>query len=91
MRREGVEEPLEIGVTRGNIKLTAARVRTEGDSVVVRVSTFNEQTLPNVSDGMEREIEAAGGLDNINGVVLDLRNNPGGLLTAGVELADIFL
>ena len=91
VRREGVEEPLEIGVTRGNIKLTAARVRTEGDSVVVRVSTFNEQTLPNVRDGMEREIEAAGGLDNINGVVLDLRNNPGGLLTAGVELADIFL
>ena len=66
-------------------------MRTEGDSVVVRVSTFNEQTLPNVRDGMEREIEAAGGLDNINGVVLDLRNNPGGLLTAGVELADIFL
>jgi carboxyl-terminal processing protease len=91
VRRENVEEPLEITVTRDIIKLTAARVRMESDTVVVRVSTFNEQTVPNVTDGMAREIEAAGGLDKITGVVLDLRNNPGGLLNAGVDLADVFL
>ena len=89
--REGLEEPLDITITRDTIKLTAARVRREGDSVVIRASTFNDQTLPNVRDGFEGVVEEMGGLSEVNGVVLDLRNNPGGLLTAGVDLADAFL
>ncbi|WGH77221.1 S41 family peptidase [Jannaschia ovalis] len=89
--REGLEEPLDITITRDTIKLTAARVRQEGDSVVVRVSTFNDQTLPNVRAGLEEVLAEAGGLESVNGIVLDLRNNPGGLLTAGVALADAFL
>jgi carboxyl-terminal processing protease len=89
--REGLEEPLDITITRDTIRLTAARVRQEGDSVVIRVSTFNDQTLPNVMEGLEETLDEAGGLDGVNGVVLDLRNNPGGLLNAGVGLADAFL
>ncbi|MEM7488819.1 MAG: S41 family peptidase [Pseudomonadota bacterium] len=89
--REGLEEPLDITITRDTIKLTAARVRQEGDSIVIRASTFNDQTLPNVRAGLDEVIAEVGGLDGINGVVLDLRNNPGGLLTAGVGLADAFL
>ncbi|UWQ18212.1 S41 family peptidase [Jannaschia sp. M317] len=89
--REGLEEPIDITITRDTIKLTAARVRQEGDSVVVRVSTFNDQTMPNVLSGLETALEEAGGLEAINGIVLDLRNNPGGLLNAGVDLADAFL
>ncbi|MGB3555194.1 MAG: S41 family peptidase [Jannaschia sp.] len=89
--REGLEEPLDIAITRDTIKLTAARVRQEGDSVVIRVSTFNDQTMPNLRAGMDEVLEEAGGLGEINGVVLDLRNNPGGLLNAGVDLADAFL
>jgi carboxyl-terminal processing protease len=89
--REGLEEPLDIEIIRDTIKLTAARVRMEGDTAVVRVSTFNDQTLPNVRAGLREVLEEAGGLEAINGVVLDLRNNPGGLLTAGVDLADAFL
>ncbi|MEM9797781.1 MAG: S41 family peptidase [Pseudomonadota bacterium] len=89
--REGLEEPIDITITRDTIKLTAARVRQEGDSVVIRVSTFNDQTMPNVRDGLEDTLEEIGGLEGINGVVLDLRNNPGGLLSAGVDLADAFL
>ncbi|MEM8824847.1 MAG: S41 family peptidase [Pseudomonadota bacterium] len=89
--REGLEEPLDISITRDTIRLTAARVRQEGDSIVIRASTFNDQTLPNVRAGLDDVIEDAGGLNEINGVVLDLRNNPGGLLTAGVALADAFL
>jgi carboxyl-terminal processing protease len=89
--REGLEEPIDIEITRDTIKLTAARVRQEGDSVVIRVSTFNDQTIPNVMSGLEETLEEAGGLDGVNGVVLDLRNNPGGLLNAGVRLADAFL
>jgi carboxyl-terminal processing protease len=89
--REGLEEPIDITITRDTIKLVAARVRQEGDSVVIRASTFNDQTLPNVRDGFEGIVEEMGGLENVNGIVLDLRNNPGGLLTAGVDLADAFL
>jgi carboxyl-terminal processing protease len=89
--REGLEEPIDITITRDTIKLTAARVRQEGDSVVVRVSTFNDQTMPNVRAGLGDVLEEMGGLEEVNGVVLDLRNNPGGLLTAGVGLADAFL
>ena len=89
--REELEEPLDITVTRDTIKLTAARVRREGDSVVIRVATFNEQTMPQVREGLESVLEEAGGLDAVNGIVLDLRNNPGGLLNAGVALSDAFL
>ena len=88
--REGLEEPLDITITRDTIRLTASRVRKEGDSIVIRVSTFNEQTMPNIEDGL-KTLEEAGEMEGINGVVLDLRNNPGGLLTAGVALADAFL
>ncbi|KIT16343.1 S41 family peptidase [Jannaschia aquimarina] len=89
--RDGLEEPLDITITRDTIQLTAARVRLEGDSVVIRVATFNEQTMPQVREGLDEVLEEAGGLDAVNGVVLDLRNNPGGLLTAGVALSDAFL
>ena len=89
--REGLEEPLDIDITRDVIKLTAARVRNINDTIVVRVSTFNDQTYPNVRDGLQRAIDEVGGIDSVNGVVLDLRNNPGGLLTAGISLSDAFL
>ena len=89
--REGLEEPIDIEITRDTITMTAARVRRQGDSVVIRVSTFNDQTLPNVEAGLTEVLEEMGGMDQVNGVVLDLRNNPGGLLTAGVGLADAFL
>ena len=89
--REGEAEPFDVSIIRDTIKLTAARVRTQGNAVVARVTTFNDQTTPNLTEGLEREIEAAGGLDNVDGVVLDLRNNPGGLLTQAIKVADAFL
>ncbi len=89
--REGLEEPIDISITRDTIRLTAARVRQEGNAVIIRVSTFNDQTIPNVRDGLDTTLTEMGGLEDIDGVVLDLRNNPGGLLTAGVGLADAFL
>jgi carboxyl-terminal processing protease len=89
--REGEAEPFDVTITRDIIKLTAVRARTEGDSVVLRVTTFNDQTYPNLEDGLAKEIEAAGGLGNINGIVLDLRNNPGGLLSQAIKVSDAFL
>ncbi|NOR63083.1 MAG: PDZ domain-containing protein [Rhodobacteraceae bacterium] len=89
--RDITAEPFEVTLTRAIIKLTAARVRTEGRTIVMRVTTFNEQSYPNMAEGMAREIEAAGGIENIDGFVLDLRNNPGGLLSEAISISDAFL
>ncbi|MCA0928153.1 S41 family peptidase [Ruegeria profundi] len=89
--REGEADPFDVTIIRDTIKLTAVRVRTEGPSVVLRVTTFNDQTFPNLQEGMREQIEQAGGIDKINGFVLDLRNNPGGLLTQAIKVSDAFL
>ena len=89
--REGEDEPFDVTIIRDFIKLTAARVRTEGKSVVIRVTTFNDNTFDNIRDGLDNELESAGGLENIDGVVIDLRNNPGGLLSQAIRVSDAFL
>ena len=78
-------------IIRDTIKLTAVRTRTEGETVVLRVTTFNDQTYPNLEEGLSEAVEEAGGIDNVNGFVLDLRNNPGGLLTQAIKVSDAFL
>ncbi|MBV7379881.1 S41 family peptidase [Maritimibacter dapengensis] len=89
--REDVDEPFDISIIRDTIKLTAATVRQVGDTVVIRVTKFTDQTYPNVEDGFRETVETMGGLENIEGVVLDLRNNPGGLLQQAVAVSDAFL
>jgi carboxyl-terminal processing protease len=89
--REGVDEPFDVSIIRDTIKLTAATVRSVGDIAVVRITTFNDQTYPNVADGLEAVVEEMGGLDKLSGVVLDLRNNPGGLLNQAIAVSDAFL
>jgi carboxyl-terminal processing protease len=89
--REGATEPFDVSIIRDTIRLTAVRARLEGDAVVLRVSTFNDQTFPNLRDGLKTVVEEAGGLSEISGVVLDLRNNPGGLLTQAIRVSDAFL
>ena len=89
--REDEPEPFDISIIRDTIKLTAVRDRSIGQTIVMRVSTFNEQTYPNLRDGIAKQIEAAGGIENINGFVVDLRNNPGGLLNQAIMVSDAFL
>ncbi|MFY0621676.1 MAG: S41 family peptidase [Pelagimonas sp.] len=89
--REGEDEPFDITIIRDTIKLTAVRSRLEAETVVLRVTTFNDQTFPNLSAGIAKQIEEAGGIDSVNGFVLDLRNNPGGLLTQAIRVSDAFL
>ncbi|WP_299897965.1 S41 family peptidase [uncultured Ruegeria sp.] len=89
--REGEPDPFDVTIIRDTIKLTAVRARTEGTSVVLRVTTFNDQTFPNLQEGLREQIDEAGGIDKVNGVVLDLRNNPGGLLTQAIKVSDAFL
>ena len=89
--REGEEEPFEVSIIRDTIKLKAVRVRTESKSIILRVTTFNDQTYDNLSEGIITQIEKAGGINNIEGFVLDLRNNPGGLLSQAIKVSDAFL
>ena len=89
--REGEVEPFDVSIIRDTIKLTAVRSRTEGDAVVLRITTFNDQTFPNLREGMEKQVEEAGGIENVDGIILDLRNNPGGLLNQAIIVSDAFL
>ena len=89
--REEVDEPFDITITRDRIRLTAVRARLEGNTAVLRISTFNDQTFPNLRDGLDQVIAELGGMEHLDGVVLDLRNNPGGLLNQAVRVADAFL
>ncbi|MCE6959972.1 S41 family peptidase [Cereibacter sphaeroides] len=89
--REGTAEPFDVSIIRDTIKLVAARSRVVGNTVVVRLTTFNDQTFAGLKEGLESGAKELGGLDKINGVVLDLRNNPGGLLTQAIQVSDAFL
>lgn len=89
--REGESEPFDVSIIRDTIELQAVRARAEGDTVVLRVTTFNDKTYPNLADKLAEEVENLGGMDNVNGFVIDLRNNPGGLLSQAIKVSDAFL
>lgn len=89
--REGVTEPFDVSIIRDRITLTAVRGRVVGKSAVLRITTFNDQTTSGVRDALAKAIEELGGLENMDGVVIDLRNNPGGLLNEAISVSDAFL
>lgn len=89
--REGLADPFDVSIIRDTIKLTAVRSRVVGDAIVLRVTTFNDQTYPNLEEGLNNSIAELGGIDNVSGIVLDLRNNPGGLLNQAIKVSDAFL
>ncbi|KKB08285.1 peptidase S41 [Devosia chinhatensis] len=88
--REGVADPLEFELTRGVISMRAVRWSMEGDVALLRLSRFSEQAFV----GIERAIEDIyAERDDVppKGIILDLRNNPGGLVDQSVYVADAFL
>ena len=89
--RSGVTDPFDVSIIRDTIKLTAVRSRVVGDTVVLRVTTFNDQTYSGLQAELKKSVEEAGGMDKVNGFVVDLRNNPGGLLTQAIRVSDAFL
>ena len=89
--REGTPEPFDIKITRETITIEAVRSRLEDGVVVLRLTTFNEQTFPNLKEQLAERVEEAGGMDKVTGFVLDLRNNPGGLLNQAISVVDAFL
>ena len=89
--REGTEKPFDVSIIRDTIKVTAVRARTVGDVVVLRITTFNDQTYPGLESGLKKMVSELGGMDKVSGVVVDLRNNPGGLLNQAIKVSDAFL
>ena len=89
VRRKGIDAPFDVSMTRDIIRIQSVRMRAEGNVAYVRITSFNEQTEKGLLDGM-KALDAELG-EKLQGVVLDLRNNPGGLLDQAVAVSDAFL
>jgi carboxyl-terminal processing protease len=89
--REGTPEPFDVSIIRDTIKLTAVRGRVVGNTAVLRITTFNDQTTSGMVEELEKAVEELGGIDKLDGLVIDLRNNPGGLLSEAITVSDAFL
>jgi carboxyl-terminal processing protease len=87
--RKGRDDPFDVKVTRDVIRINAVKSRVEGDVAYIKVSTFNEQTHTNMVKAIETLNKEIG--PNIKGYVIDLRNNPGGLLDQAIAVSDDFL
>jgi carboxyl-terminal processing protease len=89
--RKGADGPVEISITRDIIRVRAVRSRPEGDDVgYIRITQFNEQT----SENLKKAISDLGNqlnADKLKGYIVDLRNNPGGLLDQAISVSDAFL
>ena len=87
--REG-RDPFDVTVARQTITTRAVTARLEGGDIgVIRISTFNERTGSMLQDAIRQVRRDAGA--NLRGVIIDLRNNPGGLLDQAIEVSDAFL
>jgi carboxyl-terminal processing protease len=89
LRRPGEDEPIDVSMARAVITISPVRWHSEGDVGYVRVTTFNEQTEASLTEAVDALRAEVG--EGMKGLVLDLRNNPGGLLEQAVGVADAFL
>jgi len=82
-------EPFDVVIVRDEIKIRSVRSRLYDTIGYIRITTFSEQTSPGLEKALDDlEAEAAG---KLTGIVLDLRNNPGGLLSEAIKVSDAFL
>jgi carboxyl-terminal processing protease len=89
IRREGDEGPTDFVITRDIIKIRSVRSRVEGNAGYIRITTFNQNTGPGLKAALEDTKKELG--NKLIGYVIDLRNNPGGLLDQAIVVADTFL
>jgi carboxyl-terminal processing protease len=88
--RKGAEKPVEVSITRDIIRVLPVTSSMDGDDIAyIRVSQFNEQTTASLLRAINNLMTQSG--DKVKGIVLDLRNNPGGLLDQAISVADAFL
>jgi carboxyl-terminal processing protease len=89
--RKGADKPIEVSIVRDIIRVKSVRWHPEGGDIgYIRVTQFNEQT----TDGLKaaiNDLNSQLGVDKVKGYVLDLRNNPGGLLDQAISVSDTFL
>src|ERR1700751_3300276 len=88
--RKGQDNPIDVTLIRDNIRVRSVRARIEADDIAyIRITTFNEQT----TEGLKKEVANLSNQlgDKLKGFIIDLRNNPGGLLEEAVTVSDSFL
>ncbi|MBV5264720.1 S41 family peptidase [Pinisolibacter aquiterrae] len=91
IKRDGAAEPLQIKIVRDTIRIKSVRSREEGGDIgYLRITQFNEQTYDGLRDQIEKITKDIPS-DKLKGFVLDLRNNPGGLLDQAISVSDAFL
>ncbi|MCW2246342.1 carboxyl-terminal processing protease [Azospirillum fermentarium] len=89
MQRANTHTPFKVALTRAVVKIQPVRARLEGDVAYIRIAAFNQQTTHALEEAVYDLRRQARG--NLMGAVVDLRNNPGGLLDQAVGVADQFL
>ena len=89
IRRQDVTTPIELTLTRDVIRIQSVRYRAEGDVGYIRITSFSEQTDRGLRNAVEQLKKQIG--TRLQGFVIDLRNNPGGLLDQAVAVSDDFL
>jgi carboxyl-terminal processing protease len=87
--RKGKDDPFDVKVTRDVIRINAVKSRAEDDVAYIKVTTFNEQTHANLQKSLEALNKQIG--PKLKGYIIDLRNNPGGLLDQAIAVSDDFL
>ena len=83
------DEPFDVAIIRDEIKIRSVRSRLYDDIGYIRITTFSEQTSPGLKKAVEELTKEAE--NGLAGIVLDLRNNPGGLLSEAIKVTDAFL
>jgi carboxyl-terminal processing protease len=90
IKRAGIDTPLDLDLTREVIKIQVVKSHLEGNDIgYIRVTSFNEQTDSGLRKALA-DLKAQAG-DHLHGLILDLRNNPGGLLDQAVAVGDDFI
>jgi carboxyl-terminal processing protease len=88
--RKGKDKPIEVSLTRDVIRVRAVRSRPEDDVGYIRITQFNEQTTENLKKAIT-DLQTQIPAEKLKGFVVDLRNNPGGLLDQAISVSDAFL
>jgi carboxyl-terminal processing protease len=88
--RDGVDKPFDVKLVRAEIKVQAVRAEAKDDVGYLRITSFSEQTYDGLKSAVDK-LTTQIGADKVKGWIVDLRNNPGGLLDQSVQVSDAFL
>ncbi|HEY5081901.1 MAG TPA: S41 family peptidase [Bauldia sp.] len=90
IQRPNVTKPFDVKIVRGEITIEAVHGRADGQIIYVRISSFSENTYDGLKQTLDKYTQQIGA-DKVQGVIIDLRNNPGGLLDQAIAVSDAFL